>query len=115
MGLFIVFFVIPLLAAFLLPSLASTGKPTLKQLAYRGCLTYVRFVNSAATNNQFTLDVSKLFNKKTPSSYQSYGLLHLIFSADNLAKRGEDYFIKTNCNTAKTNREIIVVCEKPFD
>jgi len=102
------------LGALLLPSLASTGKPTPKQRAYRRCWDYAKFVNYAATSNQFILDTSKLIDGRTPSAYES-GAFHLLFSAQDLAKQGEDYLIKTNCNTAKTNREIVIVCEKSFD
>jgi hypothetical protein len=98
-----------------LPTLASTGKPTPKERAYRRCLDYARFVGYAATNNQFTLDVSRLADEKTPGAYQSGEFMRLMFSAEDLTKQGEDYLVKTNCNTAKTNHEIIVVCEKSFD
>ena len=64
--------------------------------------------------NQFILDASKLLDEKTPSAYQS-GAFHLLFSAQDLVKQGEEYLNKTNCNTAKTNREIVIVCEKSFD
>jgi hypothetical protein len=111
MGLFIVFVVIQLL----LPSLASTGKPTPKQGAYRRCLDYAKFVNYAATNNQFALDISKLADENISSTYHSSVFTHLLFSAQDLAKQGEDFLIKTNCSTAKTNHEIVVVCEKSFD
>ena len=114
-ALFIVAFVIPLLVAFLLPSLASTGKPTPRQRAYRRCLDYVRFVDYAATNNQFVLDASKFFDKEAPSAYRSGEFTRLVFSAEGLAKQGEDYLIKTNCNMAKTNKGIIIICEKQFE
>jgi len=107
-------FGIALVIALLLPSLASTGKPTPQQRAYRRCLDYAEFVSYAATNNQFILDTSKLLDEKTPSAYQS-GAFHLLLSAQDLVKQGEEYLIKTNCNTAKTNREIVIVCEKSFD
>ena len=113
--LLFVAFVIPLLIAFLLPSLASTGKPTPKQRAYRRCLDFAKFVDYTATNNQFLLDVSKLTDKKTSGAYQSGAFLRLIFIAEDLAKQGEGYLIKTNCNTTRTNREIVIICEKPFD
>jgi len=111
------------LAAFLLgviymllaPGVASTGKPTPEQRANWRCLDYVRFVRQAATNNLFTLDVSKLIDEKAPNTYQSDAFEHLLLSAGGLAKQGEGYLIKTNCITAKTNREIIIVCEIPFD
>ncbi|HEY5297938.1 MAG TPA: hypothetical protein VIK59_08425 [Verrucomicrobiae bacterium] len=103
------------LIALLLPSLASTGKPTPRQRAYRRCLDYAKFVNYAATNNQFTLDISKFTDQKVSSNYQSGALVHLLLSAQDLAKQDENYLIKTNCNTAKTNREIIIVCEKQFE
>jgi len=115
MALFIVAFVIPLLVALLLPSLASTGKPTPRQRAFRRCLDYARFVDCAATNNQFTLDVSQLTNEKTSSAYQTGAFLRLLFSAQDLAKQGETYLIKTNCDIAKTNREVIIICEKQFE
>ena len=38
-----------------------------------------------------------------------------MFLAEDLAKQGEYYLIKTNCNTVRMNREVIIVCEKPFD
>jgi hypothetical protein len=106
------------LIAMLLPSLASPGKPTPKQRAYRRCLDYAKFVDYAATNNQFTLNISNLTDEKVSNAYQSgqsAAFSQLLFEAQYLAKQGEDYLIKINCNTAKTNREIIIVCEKPFD
>jgi hypothetical protein len=105
---------IPLLAAFLLQSLASTGKPTPKQRAYRRCLDYAAFVDYAATNNQCTLTISNLTDEKFSNAYQ-HAFMHLMFSAQDLVKQGEDYLIRTNCNTARTNREVVIVCEKPFD
>ena len=114
-AMLIIAFGIVWLIALLLPSLASTGKPTPKQRAYRRCLDYAKFVEYAATNNQFGLDISKLNDGKVSSNYQSGAVVRLLFSAQDLAKQGEDYLIKTNCNTAKTNHEVIIVCEKPFD
>jgi hypothetical protein len=107
--LFVFFFLIPILTAMFLPALASTGKPTPRQKAYRACLSYVWFVNNSATNNQFTLNASDLFNGKTPVEFARWA-----FSAETLAKQGEKFLIKTNCDTAKTNNGIIIVCERQF-
>jgi hypothetical protein len=113
-ALFVVFLIV-IMAGLLMPAKASTGKPTPMIRAYWRCRDYARFVQFASTNDHFTLDISKLTDKRFSSDYQTGDFLRLLISADDLAKRGENYLIRTNCSTAESNRAIVIVCEKSFD
>ena len=100
---------------FVFPRLASTGRPTPKERSYRRCLDYSRYVRYAATNHEFTFDVSRLSNAGDANHSEPGMVINLLFSANDLAAQGEEYWVRTHCLASKSHPKAVIVCEKGFD
>lgn len=98
----VIIFVLALLAAAMLPSLATTGKLHGNERALKNCELEMRIWKSAETNSP-SFDFSKLSHEDTRR------VLMLVWTLDAQAKT--NFLWQTN----KTKHEIVIVCGKEFD